>query len=901
MITVPAGLTVGSYTVTVYAVGHSGSSRANISKSITVNITAGSDSTAPVVGTVTPANTATATYVDGTFDLSAAITEANTLASCQYTTDGSTWLAGTVGGAAPNWTCTKTGITAADGTALTLNIRGTDGSSNTGTGTAVARTVDAVAPTTTDNVPVGWQTANVTVTLTPADARSGVASTVYCVDTANSCVPGTAYAAPFIVSTEGTNYVRYRSTDNVGNVQTVVSKTLQLDKTAPVNGTLSGTPGSTQIALSWSGFSDTASGLNATDAYKLVYNVGATIPSSGCIDGTEIAAVTTGTSYPHTGLTNGQQYSYRLCAIDAAGLTSTGATYQGTPTATTPPNTTITAPTASAVLTTTPYSISGTATAGTNPLGSVLVSTNNGSTWNTATGTVSWSYSWTLPSEDYIAHTILAKARDNQGTPLEDPTPASVGIWVDNVAPTGLANSAPANSATGIATNTALTANTAAVADGNPGAKQYYFQIATDAGFTASLQQSAWQAASSWTPGTALANNTTYYWHVKVRDAANNESAYTTTWSFTTVAAGNSAPATPTALAQYQSDGVTTIASGGAATTNSVILKGTLSDPDSNKVIIEVDINTDGTADCVSGLVASGSTATATCTALADGSYNWQARSRDSAGATSAWTAFTGGPPDFTVSTGLDIGIDTTAPTESGLALAPGDTVIGLSWNPASDGTGSGLDPANTYKVVRSTVATPADCSAAGIYTGNLNAYNDSGLTNGTTYYYRVCAYDRVGNVSAGQTASAAPGSACTYAAPTVSILTGSKSIGNDGGFAEYTVSVTNNDVGACAATAFDLTVSDSNATAFYPTAITVDPLTVGAGATVQTSIRVAARPNQSNGTTNTSYFYTAADGNHVQSANSNSVVTTISVSGGGCVAGGSYLSANGDQMITSR
>src|SRR3990172_4718497 len=101
----------------------------------------------PAVGAVTPANIATATHVDGTFDLSASVTEANTVTSCEYTVNnGSTWLAATVGGSAPNWTCAKTGITSTNGTVLTLNIKATDNNSNVGTGTAISRTVDTVVP-----------------------------------------------------------------------------------------------------------------------------------------------------------------------------------------------------------------------------------------------------------------------------------------------------------------------------------------------------------------------------------------------------------------------------------------------------------------------------------------------------------------------------------------------------------------------------------------------------------------------------------------------------------------------------------------------------------------------------------------------------------------------------------
>jgi hypothetical protein len=106
-------------------------------------------------------------------------------------------------------------------------------------------------------------------------------------------------------------------------------------------------------------------------------------------------------------------------------------------------DTAITAPTPGLTLTSSPYSIAGTATQGTDSLLNVQVSTNNGSTWNIASGNTNWTYNWTLPSEDYVAHTILAKARDINT--VEDPTPASVNIIVDNVAPAGLSNASPAD------------------------------------------------------------------------------------------------------------------------------------------------------------------------------------------------------------------------------------------------------------------------------------------------------------------------------------------------------------------------------------------------------------------------------------------------------------------------
>ena len=63
----------------------------------------------------------------------------------------------------------------------------------------------------------------------------------------------------------------------------------------------------------------------------------------------------------------------------------------------------------------------------------------------------------------------------------------------------------------------------------------------------------------------------------------------------------------------------------------------------------------------------------------------------------------------------------------------------------------------------------------------NLNAYGDSGLANGTTYYYRVCAYDNVGNVSTGLTTTAQPAAACVRSTPTLS-LSASQDITSDNG-----------------------------------------------------------------------------------------------------------------------
>ncbi|KAF5425081.1 MAG: hypothetical protein C5S41_04435 [Candidatus Methanomarinus sp.] len=90
----------------------------------------------------------------------------------------------------------------------------------------------------------------------------------------------------------------------------------------------------------------------------------------------------------------------------------------------------------------------------------------------------------------------------------------------------------------------------------------------------------------------------------------------------------NTPPDIPTSLIQYESDGVAVIPLGGITTEGTVIMKGSVSDPVGNNVQLEIEVRSIGTAftdtpTCTSGpAVASGGTASATCTGLADGQYH---------------------------------------------------------------------------------------------------------------------------------------------------------------------------------------------------------------------------------------------------------------------------------------
>ncbi|MGH3014757.1 MAG: OmpL47-type beta-barrel domain-containing protein, partial [Gaiellaceae bacterium] len=98
-------------------------------------------------------------------------------------------------------------------------------------------TEDVSAPSTTDDtasIGSAWQSAPVTVTLAPSDARSGVAATYY---TTDGSVPTTASAdgTSIDLTADGVYTIRYFSVDNVGNVEPVRTAfdDVRIDRTNP--------------------------------------------------------------------------------------------------------------------------------------------------------------------------------------------------------------------------------------------------------------------------------------------------------------------------------------------------------------------------------------------------------------------------------------------------------------------------------------------------------------------------------------------------------------------------------------------------------------------------------------------------------------------------------------------
>ncbi|NTV14181.1 MAG: hypothetical protein HGA96_09680 [Desulfobulbaceae bacterium] len=134
---------------------------------------------------------------------------------------------------------------------------------------------------------------------------------------------------------------------SAGGLSTAALINRTVDQSPPTDGTLLVTPGLAQNSLSWTAATDSQSGLPPVYAYNVRFLVGAVAPT--CSSGTLLYQGPS-RSYTHPGLSNGTQYSYRVCAYDNLNNVSPGATGSGTPSITLP---TLASPTATNIGSTT--------------------------------------------------------------------------------------------------------------------------------------------------------------------------------------------------------------------------------------------------------------------------------------------------------------------------------------------------------------------------------------------------------------------------------------------------------------------------------------------------------------------------------------------------------------------
>ncbi len=182
-------------------------------------------------------------------------------------------------GTDPSVVATSGTVISAAGT-TTVSYCSVDSVGNTeGVKTAIVR-IDESAPVTTDDAPAGWQDAPVILHLSAVDTISGVATTTYALN------GGTATAYPtegVSISTEGTNTIRYRSTDAADNTESTKTVTIKIDDTAPVT-TSNTSPSYTSTATISLLATDAMSGVSTTH-YRLdsdTWSVGTTMTTINC-------------------------------------------------------------------------------------------------------------------------------------------------------------------------------------------------------------------------------------------------------------------------------------------------------------------------------------------------------------------------------------------------------------------------------------------------------------------------------------------------------------------------------------------------------------------------------------------------------------------------------------------
>jgi len=116
------------------------------------------------------------------------------------------------------------------------------------------------------------------------------------------------------------------------------------------------------------------------------------------------------------------------------------------------------------------------------------------------------------------------------------------------------------------------------------------------------------------------------------------------------VSNANNPPSAPTGLGQFQGDGTTAIAVGGTSPDGKVTFKGTVSDPASDQVKLQIEIKLvgvsfDGQSETFqTALLSSGSQGSILVADQGTGNYHWRARTLDALGHASAWVSFGGNP-----------------------------------------------------------------------------------------------------------------------------------------------------------------------------------------------------------------------------------------------------------------
>jgi uncharacterized lipoprotein YddW (UPF0748 family) len=193
--------------------------------------------------------------------------------------------------------------------------------------TTAPQTMATVTPSAPDGAS-GWYISDVTVSLAATDNCSGVARTEYSLDGGNTWQ---TYAGVISISNEGTTTVKFRSIDNVGNVEATTTRTFMIDKTDPTiqisaNPTTIWPPNGKMVPVKIAGSgADSVSGLatisySVTDEYGMPLSIATRGLSGSSANWLETLLVQ---ARRDGGDLDGRLYTVTATITDAAGRTST--------------------------------------------------------------------------------------------------------------------------------------------------------------------------------------------------------------------------------------------------------------------------------------------------------------------------------------------------------------------------------------------------------------------------------------------------------------------------------------------------------------------------------------------------------------------------------------------------
>jgi fibronectin type 3 domain-containing protein/lysophospholipase L1-like esterase len=488
---------------------------------------------------------------------------------------------------------------------------------------------------------------------------------------------------------------------------------------------LAATAGNAQIGLSWTA----SSGATSYNVYR-----GTTAGGEGT---TAIATGITTTTYTNTGLTNGTAYYYKVAAVNSVGTSGYSNEASASPTA--------------GGGSTTYYQDSFTRTG--DVTGSAPdVSNTGGAIWGNSAGTGQYpisggtasiapaAYSWSaeyLPVNGTSGITLDGTKDFTLSVAVTSASTGRIGISLNTAAPGNLFDHdlAALSTCSGFAGAYAF----------NGGTINYNYAAGISGQTTISLAYSESAATLTYTVGSTTVYTQTGVTTAQVaavRYVALGDDGYGggaatpaptfDNFTFTVGTGGGSAPSAPTGLAATPGNaqvGLTWTASSGATSYN--VYRGTTAGGESTTAI-------------ATGVT----TPSYTNTGLTNGTAYYYKVAAVNGSGTSAYSNEATATPSG--------GSAPSSPT--GLAATPGNAQVGLTWSTSAGAT--------SYNVYRGTTAGGESTTA--IATGLTSAaYTDSGVTNGTAYYYKVAAVNSVGTSGYSNEASATPTGGSVPAAPT--------------------------------------------------------------------------------------------------------------------------------------